>query len=274
MSKEKVDVLLKYYLSISGTKHLHYGYWEEGEEFTMKNLRRAQERYTDHLISFIPPEITKILDVGCGVGGNALKLIEKKYQVASLSPDAYQHKIFEESTQGKIPFYLTTFEEFKSKEKFDLILMSESCQYINIEEGLRKCKEVLHPKGYLLIADYFKLDEENIPISGHPLKEYLKKAISAGFKIVNSEDITSRISPTLDFRKEFYKDYLMPTLKIIAFSIKVNIPYLYTLGNFFLGKIIRRMVNHGLEEPEAVDSKLFAKHRKYMIYLIQLRSEE
>lgn len=143
MDKEKADVLFKYYLSISGTKHLHYGYWEEGEELTMKNLRLAQERYSDRLISFIPPGATKILDVGCGVGGNSLKLLEKRYQVAALSPDSYQRKVFEKNTQGKIPFFLTTFEEFKSQEKFDLVLISESCQYTDIEKGLRKCTEII-----------------------------------------------------------------------------------------------------------------------------------
>ena len=134
MDKEKADVLFKYYLSISGTKHLHYGYWEEGEELTMKNLRLAQERYSDRLLYFIPPGATKILDVGCGVGGNSLKLLEKRYQVAALSPDSYQRKV---------PFFLTTFEEFRSQEKFDLVLISESCQYIDIEKGLRKCTEII-----------------------------------------------------------------------------------------------------------------------------------
>lgn len=92
--------------------------------------------------------------------------------------------------------------------------------------------------------------------------------------MVNSEDITSSVSPTLDFRKEFYKDYLMPTLRIIAFTIKVNVPHLYALGNFFLGRILRRMVEHGFEKPGAVDSKLFTRSRKYMIYLFQLASSE
>ncbi len=277
MAKEKVDVLLKYYLSISGTKHLHLGYWKEGEELTMKNLRLAQERYLDHLISFIPSGTAKILDAGCGVGGNTLRLMKKGYQVVALSPDSYQRRVFEKNTQGKVTFYLSTFEEFKSQEKFDLVLMSESCQYINIEKGLKKCREVLRPGGYLLVADYFKvkrlkLNEKDIPIGGHSLEEYLEKITSAGFKMINSEDITSPISLTLDFRKEFYKDYLMPTLKIIAFTMKVNVPYLYTLSNFFLGRIVRRMVDKGFEEPGAVDSKLFIRHRKYMIYLFQLVS--
>lgn len=275
MAKQKVDVLLKYYLTISGTKHLHYGCWKEGEELTMKNFRLAQERYSDHLISFIPPEATRILDVGCGVGGNSLKLLEKRYQVTALSPDSYQLKIFEKNIQGKIPFFLGTFEEFRFQEKFDLVFMSESCQYINIEKGLRKCTEILRPKGYLLVADYFsltELDEEDIYMSGHSLEGYLERVVSAGFKIVRSEDITSRVSPTLDFRKEFYRDYLMPTLKIIGYTLKINIPYLYTLGSFFLGEVVRKMVERGFEQPGAVDSQSFAKCRKYMIYLFQLTS--
>ncbi|MBE0477710.1 methyltransferase domain-containing protein [Candidatus Aerophobetes bacterium] len=272
MKKEKVDVLLKYYLSISGTKHLHYGYWKEGEELTMKNMRFAQERYADHLISFIPHEVRTVLDVGCGVGGTSLKLLEKGYRVAALSPDFYQCKVFKENVQVEVPFHLTTFEEFESQEKFDLILMAESCQYIDIEKGLKKCRDIVTPEGYLLVADYFEVDEQylDLPLSGHPLIKYLKKAEDAGFKTLKSEDITSRVSRTLDFRKEFYRDYLMPTLKIIAFSIKVHAPFFYTLGNFFLGRIARKMINRGFEEPGVVDSKIFAEHRKYMIYLFQL----
>ncbi|MEA1964962.1 MAG: class I SAM-dependent methyltransferase [Candidatus Aerophobetes bacterium] len=199
--------------------------------------------------------------------------MEKGYQVVALSPDSYQCRVFEKNTQGKVPFYLSIFEEFKSQEKFDLVLMSESCQYISIEKGLRRCREILRPGGYLLVADYFKvkrLDEKDIPISGHSLEEYLKKVKRAGFKMINSEDITSRVSPTLDFGKEFLEDCVMPSLKIIVFTIKVYVPHLYTLGNFFLGKIVRRRVD---KEFEGIfDSKLFARHRKYMIYLFQLRS--
>lgn len=273
MAKGKVDVLLKYYLSISGSKYLHYGYWNEGEELTMKNFRLAQQRYSNYLISFIPPGVTKVLDVGCGVGGDALNLRKRGYEVVALSPDSYQQKVFEKNTQSKVPFYLTTLEDFESPKKFDLVLMGESCQYIDIKKGLRKSKKILRPGGYLLVADYFKLKKanpEDISMSGHHLKEYLREVKNAGFKTINSEDITSRVSPTLDFRKEFYKDYLMPTLKIIAFTIKVNAPHLYTLSNFFFGKIIRRMVDKGFEKPGAVDSKMFTKHRKYMMYLFQL----
>ncbi|MEA1964961.1 MAG: hypothetical protein U9O41_07555 [Candidatus Aerophobetes bacterium] len=86
MVKEKVNVLLKYYLSISGTKHLHYGYWEKGEEPTMKNVRLAQERYSDHLISFIPSGTAKILDVGCGVGGEYFKIDGKRISGCSSFP--------------------------------------------------------------------------------------------------------------------------------------------------------------------------------------------
>jgi len=63
-------------------------------------------------------------------------------------------------------------------------------------------------------------------------------------------------------------------LKIIAFTIEVNVPLIYTLGNFFLGRTIPKMVDRGFDHPAAAHSKLFARHRKYMIYLIQLPCEE
>lgn len=64
----------------------------------------------------------------------------------------------------------------------------------------------------------------------------------------------------------------MPTLRIIAYTLEINVPYLYSLSRFFLKKAVRKMIERGFEQPAAVDSQLFAKYRKYLIYLFQLTS--
>ena len=153
-----VRPMLKLYLDLSKTNYLHFGYWNEGDDLTLENFQRAQERYLEHLIKFIPQGVKDILDVGCGVGGNALKLKALGYNVVGICPDSYQAQLFKKNTKGEISFFLTTLENFKTKQQFDLILMSESVQYIPCQKGLRKVSQLLRKKGYLLASDYFKKD--------------------------------------------------------------------------------------------------------------------
>jgi len=270
LSKQKPNLLLKYYTEVTKSKQLHFGCWEENEELNMKNLRTAQDRYINHLISFIPDGVKTILDVGCGVGGNAIRLKENGYEVTSLSPDPYQEKVFKENTKGEIPFFLSKFEDFKTERKFDLILMSESAQYIDLKKGFKKCREILKDKGYLLVSDFFKIDDVddgNLQISGHPHQGYLKEAESNGFVIIKSEDITIKILPTLDFMVSLFNDYLIPSFKIIAHSLGIYLPFFYKITRFLFRKPLKKTLQKSL-----VDAQTFTKHRKYMIYLFQMQS--
>ena len=65
----------KYFLKLD---HLHYGYWTKDLEVDIMNVRIAQENYANFLISHIPESGKKILDVGCGTGQIAKKLIVMK----------------------------------------------------------------------------------------------------------------------------------------------------------------------------------------------------
>ena len=60
---------------------LHYGYWSDDLELTPQNMPRAQARYTDELMGDIPADVRSILDVGCGAGNTALKLLDRGYEV-------------------------------------------------------------------------------------------------------------------------------------------------------------------------------------------------
>jgi hypothetical protein len=48
---------------------LHYGYWDDPENTTLNldEVRKAQIRYTDYLVSSMPSGLHTVLDVGCGV---------------------------------------------------------------------------------------------------------------------------------------------------------------------------------------------------------------
>ena len=65
-----------------------------------------------------------ILDVGCGVGGNAAYLQERGFDIDVLSPDPYQEKVIKKKFNGAMKFFKSKFENFETYRTYDLILES------------------------------------------------------------------------------------------------------------------------------------------------------
>ena len=269
--------MLKYYLDLSGTDYLHWGYWEGGEELDLKNFQKAQERYIDHLIELIPEGVKTILDVGCGVGGNAKKLKEKGYEVVGLSPDPYQQKLFKERTGGGIPFVLSTFEDYKPDRKFDMVFMSESVQYIPFDKAFAKAKEVLKDGGYILSSDYYRLEnskglkEKHLP--SFYLKDYIEKAEKYGFKKLKEEDISEKVFPTLHYGNMVFGSYIKPTLKAILLAIEVHIPFAYRLLGWFMQRKVKGERIEDVIKNNVIPLKpeVFREYMKYVVFLFLSR---
>lgn len=273
--KIRPNVMLKYYLDLSKTNYLHWGLWGGGEELTLKNFQAAQERYIDHLISLIPKDVKTILDVGCGVGGNAIKLREKGYDVVSMSPDPYQQKLFLERTGGGIPFVLSTFEDYKADRKFDMVFMSESVQYIPIGKAFAKAKEVLRDGGYILSSDYYRLENSRgLKAKFLPsfyLKDYLELAEAHGFEKLKEDDISSRVAPTLLYGNMVFGNYVKPTLKALLLAFEVHIPIVYRMMKLFMrlkvkGERVEDVIKNNVVplRPEQ-----FEEHMKYLVFLFR-----
>lgn len=267
MFERDTDPVLDYYRKITNSDYLHYGYWNLEDELNMENLYRAQERYIDHLISFFPKGVKTVLDVGCGIGGNALRLKKSGFEVEALSPDPAQEKVFK--AKREVPFHLTKFENFETSKTYDLILMSESAQYIPIKEGFEKCCTLLKDGGTLLVSDYFLRQPEKDSVFAartHEKNEYLKIAGEYGFEVVKAEDITSRVTPTLDLAKLKYDEYVLPTLELINHLLLSSVPIPYKIVQFLARKQFREIAM----QLQLIDSQLFLKHRQYMIYIFKL----
>ena len=93
-----IDHVLKLYSETIQSSYLHYGFWDDPsvmqlESMTLQDIKNAQNRYIEHLASFIPDDVKSILDVGCGIGGNTQFLLNNGYEMEALSPDDFQKKI-------------------------------------------------------------------------------------------------------------------------------------------------------------------------------------
>ena len=141
-------------------KHLHFGFWNNDMKLNLNNLSQAQTNYCNLLKKLVPAHVKSILDVGCGTGALAQELLSSGYKVDCVTPSAFFTPIIAANTEGKSKIYQSKFEDLKTEKKYDLVLFSESFQYIDIEKGIKRAMDLLNHNGHILISDYFKRDKK------------------------------------------------------------------------------------------------------------------
>ena len=266
----KKDRALRFYSEVLGLERLHYGLWEDGDPRNIEGAKIAQERYEDFLIKetealFPNTSQTSILDVGCGTGIMTERLYKKGYNVEGLSPDLYQKEIFEKRVPVK--FHLARFQNFIPQKKYDLIIMSESSQYIPIALLFQKVRECLKPGGYLMVCDYFRLDSgtDIMGKSGHKIGLFRESAANNGFENTKELDITLKTIPTLEAAKIFTERYILPSLDIAREKIEEKYPRIYKL----LKWLLRKKIEKASKNLILIDPVEFVKNKCYMYFIFR-----
>lgn len=152
---------------LTGMEDLHYGLWQAGETPSILGAKAAQERYTQLILDTIvqhggEPADTKILDVGCGTGVILKRLLGLGYQVDGVIPAAYLKKQVDQriadlsgAYQPKI--YECNFEDFPEVDRnnqYDIVLFSESYQYIPMKASFLLIKHLLKSDGKVVVCDF------------------------------------------------------------------------------------------------------------------------
>lgn len=260
----RVNRTLRFYHEVLGLEHLQYGLWD-GEPRTLDGLRSAQARYADFLHSWIPAGVQTVLDVGCGTGAAAALLKKLGYEVEGLSPDPHQGDLFAQRV-GR-PFHLSRFQDFDPPHTYDLAVMSESAQYVHLP-GLFPAARRVAPGGYLLVSDYFVIEEDGSPLarSGHSLTAFLREAENNGLSVEREEDITERVLPTLDVARDFLRNRLDPALQIFADSLRARRPYLHRIVRWVARRKLRELEDLGA----LVDAAEFQRVKCYKVFLFRV----
>jgi 2-polyprenyl-3-methyl-5-hydroxy-6-metoxy-1,4-benzoquinol methylase len=264
------DYGLRLYRDLFDLEALHFGMWEEGEEVNLDNIRVAQQRYTDRLLGQIPEGVKTVLDVGCGTGATSEQLLERGYEVEALSPCEYQEGLVKERLGDRIVFHRSTFEKLKTDKRYDLILMSESNQYIEPTLCFKQVRALLEPGGHLLMSDYFRKEKTRYYRACHVLGPWLKQVEEDHFEILADEDITEAVVPMLEFARGIYDSVLLPIANVAGDWALREYPRTSWLGQRLLRKKVDKLKRSIYEDmPEKYDGKLFAERMTYRIMMLR-----
>jgi len=207
-----LDVGLAFSRFLTGKENLHYGLWQADWDVCAQNVGRAQEAYTAKLFELLPEgEGLRLLDVGGGAGETAKKLVAMGHQVEIVIPSAFLAERCRANAGPETVVHECTFEAFKSDQQFDVVLFSESFQYILMDQSLPKALRMLAPGGSILIADCFRTeaffaatDEEAKVGGGHALSDYEAAIAALPVEVLSCEDITTAVAPSVVVEQELF----------------------------------------------------------------------
>ena len=251
------------------TEYLHYGFWTPELSVEPANVLQAQENYANLLLETIPKGVKRILDVGCGSGKFAQKMIEHGYEVDCVSPSPYLTNYARGLLGPDVTIFECRYEDLKTDRKYDLVLCSESFQYLHLEAALEETLARLNPSGHLLICDFFTIPTDTkSPISGgHRLENFYQVLGGYPLQILLDQDITKETAPSLDLMDSLLREVVQPIWNAVAYYTRSNAAWLAwgvsTLYRKKIEKIHRKYFSGGTSGAS------FSKHKSYRLILLQ-----
>ncbi len=263
---EILYLILRYH---PGSRHLHYGYWDEGLPRTIANLPQAQEAYCDFLLSHIPEGTRTILDVGCGVGGLARRLVDAGYQVECISPSSAFKKYAIELLGEGTPIHECYFEDFPVEKTYDLVLFSESFQYVKAEEALQNAARLLRVGGHLMISDFFKTGAPGkSPIGGGcKIRRFQAALEGKPLRLVEDVDITDKTAPTMEIMNEMLLQVAVPARDRVFAFLRGRHPLITRFLEWKFRKKLAKIETKYLSG--ARDAATFAIYKTYRLFVFE-----
>jgi SAM-dependent methyltransferase len=254
----------------TGSEFLHYGRFEPDIPVDYVHLKAAQDRYLDRLIELIPPGVKRILDVGAGSGKTAEVLLDRGYAVDCVSPGQALAGFVDQHLAGRGTVYRALFEDAVIRGRYDLILFSESFQYIPMERALDKAISLLNPGGHILICDYFNRNPPGGSSfgGGHSFQRWAELYPTYPLQLLAEQDITQETAAVHDILSRANREVFGPLLEHGRDAAAARWPFLTRLFLWlFRGRIEKAMRRRLASDRTGAE---FARAKIYKVYLFQL----
>ncbi len=271
-----LDFELYFSTEVLELRSLHYGYFEDKKgpslahalDNILTEIKKAQDRYTETLVELIPNGVEKILDVGSGIGDLSKTLAGRGYAVTALSPDKNHKKFYQ--GEEKIDFLNMSFEDLKTSEKFDCVIMSESSGYFDYKMALSKCRSLLHDGGYFINSGLFrKRNAKGFANISDVYEDYIALAEEIGLRKLKEIDITEETVPTLGIIFECYEKYFLPTVEMAGLYMHESSPIKTKILSLLLRKQLKKLHELQAFYEERLDPEKFKQNALYLRLVFQ-----
>lgn len=255
------------------TEHLHYGYWPADLPIEPENFREAQEHHSKLILDAIPDGVKSILDVGSGSGGLAEKMIALGYKVDCVLPSEYLADRIEEKFGESVRVYRSKFEDMPAEKSYDLVLFSESFQYVNVPKALDKVIAATSGKGHFLICDFFRQPGAGRrPLGGgHDWQKFQDQMTDRPFQELKNVDITKETAPTMDILDQFISEVAEPVTTISARYLDSNYSKLMKCLRWYFAKRIAKI--NRIYFSGVLTGEMFKELKTYRLLLYGIRSK-
>lgn len=109
---------------------LHWGFWPDGQGADAAPRGYDPLRaFSDALLAHVPAGVTRVLDVGCGLGFNARLLAERGLRVTAVSPVPHHCALIERAALPGVEVRCARFQDLAPDGRYDLLLFSESLNH-------------------------------------------------------------------------------------------------------------------------------------------------
>ena len=218
--QEHYDLASPYYKELWGN-HIHHGYWISGNE--------SKEEAAQNLIDLLIQKSglkrgSKVLDVGCGIGGTSIFLAQElACDVTGITISPVQVQMATEAAKGlaNAPhFQVDDANAISISGQFDIIWSVEMIAHLQDRDNLfRRASELLKPGGRMCITDWWKDEglseadsrkyidpiEKGMLVSLPTMSEYMQHIENHGFRVLYLEDISASVARTWDITLEAIK---------------------------------------------------------------------
>jgi len=254
----------EYFLKLD---HLHYGYWPDDLDVDIANLRLAQEKYVEFLVAHLPEGVKTILDVGCGAGRVARRLISMGYEVDCVSPSTYLTEQVRKSIGDKGHIFNCKYQDMETDKRYDLVMFLESFQYISLQKALDNTVKFLKPGGHMLICDIFKKDVEGEgrQKGGHGLSNFLTLVQNCPYTLIEDIDITGQTAPTMDLLNDVLVNVGKPVTDSVIEFLADRYPTIYKLVSWKFREELEK-INQKYSEGSRTAEE-FKKYKTYRLLL-------